>query len=105
SHTFVPPPQHLPSFPTRRSSDLMESVVTQHRAIVSRGWQRRAAIEAILRVNAGDIQYRERTRRRAVDSFGEARQRQEAERIEGIDRKSTRLNSSHLVISYAVFCL
>src|SRR5256885_4216835 len=25
--------------------------------------------------------------------------------IGGIDRKSTRLNSSHLVISYAVFCL
>src|ERR1039457_793188 len=24
--------------------------------------------------------------------------------IHGIDRKSTRLNSSHLVISYAVFC-
>src|SRR2546426_2105139 len=27
------------------------------------------------------------------------------ERIELVDRKSTRLNSSHLVISYAVFCL
>src|SRR5256885_5261659 len=26
-------------------------------------------------------------------------------RGEGLDRKSTRLNSSHLVISYAVFCL
>src|SRR5256885_13175296 len=26
-------------------------------------------------------------------------------RIEQADRKSTRLNSSHLVISYAVFCL
>src|SRR5256885_9429128 len=26
-------------------------------------------------------------------------------RDEGVDRKSTRLNSSHLVISYAVFCL
>src|SRR5256885_13039503 len=26
-------------------------------------------------------------------------------RYRGIDRKSTRLNSSHLVISYAVFCL
>src|SRR5260221_2322100 len=26
-------------------------------------------------------------------------------RIETIDRKSTRLNSSHTVISYAVFCL
>src|SRR5438132_6536600 len=28
-----------------------------------------------------------------------------AERLLGIDRKSTRLNSSHTVISYAVFCL
>src|SRR5256885_9025628 len=26
-------------------------------------------------------------------------------RLHGVDRKSTRLNSSHLVISYAVFCL
>src|SRR5256885_6798355 len=26
-------------------------------------------------------------------------------RIHALDRKSTRLNSSHLVISYAVFCL
>src|SRR5256885_6334380 len=25
--------------------------------------------------------------------------------LQGADRKSTRLNSSHLVISYAVFCL
>src|SRR5256885_13139701 len=25
--------------------------------------------------------------------------------VPGVDRKSTRLNSSHLVISYAVFCL
>src|SRR5688500_20166484 len=28
-----------------------------------------------------------------------------AEQVVGVDRKSTRLNSSHLVISYAVFCL
>src|SRR5436190_10077101 len=28
-----------------------------------------------------------------------------AERVAGQDRKSTRLNSSHTVISYAVFCL
>src|SRR5256885_7603421 len=26
-------------------------------------------------------------------------------KLAGLDRKSTRLNSSHLVISYAVFCL
>src|SRR5256885_12212317 len=29
----------------------------------------------------------------------------ELKRLESQDRKSTRLNSSHLVISYAVFCL
>ena len=28
-----------------------------------------------------------------------------AEEVQGVDRKSTRLNSSHVVISYAVFCL
>src|SRR5256885_5201030 len=31
--------------------------------------------------------------------------REEDRRHDGQDRKSTRLNSSHLVISYAVFCL
>src|SRR5256885_10247507 len=30
---------------------------------------------------------------------------EDVERHHGVDRKSTRLNSSHLVISYAVFCL
>src|SRR5256885_11798819 len=29
----------------------------------------------------------------------------ERQDLHGLDRKSTRLNSSHLVISYAVFCL
>src|SRR5690625_5690944 len=28
-----------------------------------------------------------------------------AEQMSGLDRKSTRLNSSHVAISYAVFCL
>src|SRR5256885_8608296 len=37
---------------------------------------------------------------RAVDGSDEQRRR-----ITDLDRKSTRLNSSHLVISYAVFCL
>src|SRR3989454_7648064 len=40
---------------------------------------------------AGRDVVEERERPRAVD--------------ENVDRKSTRLNSSHLVISYAVFCL
>src|SRR5256885_4778015 len=32
-------------------------------------------------------------------------QRRKLELVVEVDRKSTRLNSSHLVISYAVFCL
>src|SRR2546426_6515195 len=35
----------------------------------------------------------------------EGRDRAQRRRTHVIDRKSTRLNSSHLVISYAVFCL
>src|SRR2546426_1925514 len=38
-------------------------------------------------------------------SVGRPRRRAAEERALEQDRKSTRLNSSHLVISYAVFCL
>src|SRR2546426_2781365 len=34
-----------------------------------------------------------------------ASERNRTPRVTDLDRKSTRLNSSHLVISYAVFCL
>src|SRR5256885_5689543 len=37
--------------------------------------------------------------------IGVTSRRTVTERRRGRDRKSTRLNSSHLVISYAVFCL
>src|SRR5256885_9978525 len=40
-------------------------------------------------------------RGRRANRIGHAQKRDRA----GKDRKSTRLNSSHLVISYAVFCL
>src|SRR2546426_6699240 len=41
-----------------------------------------------------------------LDAFGLSARRDElAENLSHGDRKSTRLNSSHLVISYAVFCL
>src|SRR5205814_10416116 len=71
----------LLSFPTRRSSDLIAGYVSSKFAL--RGLTRVAAIELArkgVRVNSihpGPIE----------------------------DRKSTRLNSSHLGISYAVFCL
>src|SRR5437588_5558668 len=40
-----------------------------------------------------------------TDRLGRFRRRQQAHEHERGDRKSTRLNSSHTVISYAVFCL
>src|SRR5256885_5410842 len=43
-----------------------------------------------------------RRRMRAEVNFPRRLQRPD---VGGVDRKSTRLNSSHLVISYAVFCL
>src|SRR5256885_11342653 len=48
------------------------------------------------RINRGAVD-----RRSGAVSFGN----DAARRVRGRDRKSTRLNSSHLVISYAVFCL
>src|SRR5438552_4593474 len=45
-------------------------------------------------------------RRRGNHSYERAPpSRQNARRAPGSDRKSTRLNSSHQIISYAVFCL
>src|SRR2546426_12629060 len=38
-------------------------------------------------------------------SIGVALYPSDGDDVESLDRKSTRLNSSHLVISYAVFCL
>src|SRR5688572_31274711 len=82
------PHRHLPSFPTRRSSDL---IVTA----------RRPAIDAHagridIRVFRGDL----------ADHRDMIVEPDFAEILPGgQDRKSTRLNSSHSQISYAVFCL
>src|SRR5438045_9576581 len=43
--------------------------------------------------------------RRRGARLREVRRRRHAQGVAGADRKSTRLNSSHLGISYAVFCL
>src|SRR5205807_4288080 len=50
--------------------------------------------------------FRSRSARRSCRRLGSAAQRGgRPSASPGRDRKSTRLNSSHLVISYAVFCL
>src|SRR5690606_41238878 len=75
-------PPHLHSFPTRRSSDL-------------RPHQRPGAGGHHAAGHALRGAHRERG--------GGEQQRHEPQPVE--DRKSTRLNSSHVKISYAVFCL
>src|SRR5690242_21408552 len=79
--------QHLRSFPTRRSSDLfttqevkaiLERALADHEVYVRREYDR--VLQELLQE-----QY---------SNFAKFNQ----------DRKSTRLNSSHMSISYAVFC-
>src|SRR5256885_7438884 len=50
-------------------------------------------------------EFHEQARTRAAVGPQQAHPVEEDQQIENLDRKSTRLNSSHLVISYAVFCL
>src|SRR5690606_41942841 len=86
-------PGFLHSFPTRRSSDL---VLTEDE------WE-----------NREDIKHENMkvANRRSVLDFEKWQAKFEKDRKELvenaniIDRKSTRLNSSHVRISYAVFCL
>src|SRR5699024_12698745 len=95
-------PLDLHSFPTRRSSDLVLVygvvatiiIVRQARAI---GYAERSddlLIRGIMFHRATVVPY---GRLQFVDV--------DAGPIDRIDRKSTRLNSSHVSISYAVFCL
>src|SRR5688500_19116228 len=78
----------LPSFPTRRSSDLLLSLNGGGSAGGRRhpGFTVAASLGAAACYALFDVLVR-----KWAPAWG--------------DRKSTRLNSSHLVISYAVFCL
>src|SRR5699024_12704110 len=81
----VPLPD-LPSFPTRRSSDLNEAMAESSTGV---RFAKMAIAEAKL-LGAGIFI----PTRSNGGYYGLSR-----------DRKSTRLNSSHVSISYAVFCL
>src|SRR5207253_8817569 len=95
-----PPPPPLHSFPTRRSSDLTTFASNAARlktlGHVARDTGRQVCVagrslDRILRVSKS-VGY--------LTDFPETIDFDTA-----IDRKSTRLNSSHVAISYAVFCL
>src|SRR5690606_41222664 len=95
--------RHLRSFPTRRSSDL--GFEPRHEC-ACQPLIARVAYDVVNAVSDGDL-------RRAVPApviddqpfhLVEARYRSRRS-PRRTDRKSTRLNSSHVKISYAVFCL
>src|SRR5690606_39936160 len=88
-------------FPTRRSSDLDDDVLHAERHHGELDGRRHAAVHlAIGRHDVADVTGDEQIARRALgDQLGND------PRIGTGDRKSTRLNSSHVKISYAVFCL
>src|SRR5205814_9603185 len=91
---FHAPPSHLRPFPTRRSSDLVTGVcfstVTSSHTSIAVLYQR-----PVLGLYEPEFQLRppaiQGQMKAGLPSRG--------------DRKSTRLNSSHLGTSYAVFCL
>src|SRR5687768_18301749 len=81
-------PRDLHSFPTRRSSDLIDqAILAEQQAAAAAGQPHRCELEN------GPALALDTARRLACDAT-----------VVG-DRKSTRLNSSHGYISYAVFCL
>src|SRR5690606_39695688 len=92
--------QLLLSFPTRRSSDLCIAMLISDQVVITDPLWRRQH-EACFKNRPGNGHFGDRdlraSRRAVQDRAYPAHDRP--------DRKSTRLNSSHVKISYAVFCL
>src|SRR5690606_41688075 len=91
------PPRHLHSFPTRRSSDLPRQLVEKDGNLVvttdlAPGSWGQADGASDLAVSHAHLHHLLLSCVMCAQAGAE-------------DRKSTRLNSSHVKISYAVFCL
>src|SRR5207253_10443952 len=100
---FLPrygPPRSLHSFPTRRSSDLFFAVHPRTPIPAQRFPRNPGVVYARFQVAALRIPHARR-----VERCGHTDAREGAQGYGLQDRKSTRLNSSHVAISYAVFCL
>src|SRR2546426_6659483 len=93
--------------PEKRSQDLARIRSHGHSSSVGRAWNRPFFIlSPFLPTHAGveSAQNQAELAPSAGPSYQEETMRRTLV-VLGADRKSTRLNSSHLVISYAVFCL
>src|SRR5437868_13222925 len=87
---MIRPPPRSPLFPTRRSSDLFLKAIGAEGATV---------------VTARQMHSTDRCFIQSADQARDFRGQCDALATHWPDRKSTRLNSSHVSISYAVFCL
>src|SRR5207249_8681223 len=98
-------PPALHSFPTRRSSDLrLSGRVQAHRPCLSPMRSLLALCEQISLRYLPPLPRSIGPHQRLDTSLCRTRSPSRLHR-ETLDRKSTRLNSSHVSISYAVFCL
>src|SRR5690606_40756071 len=96
---------HLPSFPTRRSSDLPDIEINQTESGLKNTKNLTTRADKVIRHIFQWGPYPEADYGPDIDWSADP-----AGDIEWVasvyrDRKSTRLNSSHVKISYAVFCL
>src|SRR5690606_41958762 len=94
------PPRHPHSFPTRRSSDLLSSATQD--SLLHHAAQHLSVVLAQTgkREDSVGVEVQQPRFVAALEALQVAGTEQPAR-----DRKSTRLNSSHVKISYAVFCL
>src|SRR5207253_8342116 len=95
-------PRDLPSFPTRRSSDLRQR--PRQAARVHGPHRQQRHLRQGPPSGVADAGTEGPRRSREVEVLQHEGGHLLAERSSR-DRKSTRLNSSHVAISYAVFCL
>src|SRR5207244_8600727 len=92
---------HPHSFPTRRSSDLPRS------ARRNPGIAGKQVLMEVITAEADDCEMYALRTLRTKRTGNETGRKPDRDRLNlrQLDRKSTRLNSSHQIISYAVFCL
>src|SRR5690606_42109010 len=87
------------SFPTRRSSDLIRDRLIKEIELSSHCY-----LKILPQLETVTVSATEQLRRSSADE-GDIDWDDYTEVVPEGDRKSTRLNSSHVKISYAVFCL
>src|SRR5690606_40279927 len=86
--------RYVHSFPTRRSSDLLSGILSN------------VPVGNTISIKVTDQTKGENAYSyQAIHAVPFSLVSQTSKQLDSLDRKSTRLNSSHVKISYAVFCL